>query len=125
MYPGWLMRIYHDNTINKSIICEVECLKDQTSGQLIDNTDFCNVEQIPSNNSIWDGSYMHAMYWRWLPIGDHFVDIFSSRDSDSYILQREIDSVNSWMNSTKAGHIMRDHYYHDVVILGSCIIRII
>ena len=47
------------------------------------------------------------MKWRWLPIGDSFVDIFSSRDSDSYFLQREVDSVNVWLSSNKPGHIMR------------------
>ena len=50
---------------------------------------------------------MHAMMWRWLPIADLFVDIFSSRDIDSVLLQREVDSVNTWLNSTKVGHMMR------------------
>ena len=45
--------------------------------------------------------------WRWFPIGDSFVDVFSSRDTDSYIIQREIDSVNAWLESDKVGHIMR------------------
>lgn len=35
------------------------------------------------------------------------VDVFSSRDTDSYILQRELDSVNVWLSSDKPGHIMR------------------
>lgn len=47
------------------------------------------------------------MIWRFFPMGDYFVDLFSSRDSDSRILQREIDSVAVWLNSEKAGHIMR------------------
>ena len=48
------------------------------------------------------------MKWRWLPIGDGFVEAFSSRDTDSYLLQREVDSVNVWTKSSdKLGHIMR------------------
>ena len=58
------------------------------------------------------------MKWRWLPIGDSFVDAFSSRDSDSFILQREVDSVKLWLKSDKVGHIMRDHPQHGTTILG-------
>ena len=115
MYPGWLMRVYYNDSIDKSIICEVECLKSD-DGSLIDNSDFCNVNDIDlnlkniekrNNHLKLNANYIHSMKWRWFPIGDSFVDIFSSRDTDSYILQREVDSVNVWLNSNKVGHIMR------------------
>ena len=62
---------------------------------------------------------MHSMKWRWLPIGDSFVDIFMSRDTDSLILQREVDAVNSWLNrSTSLVHIMRDSTSHPQEMLG-------
>ncbi len=35
-YPDWFIRIYHDDSINSSIICELECLNN--------NIDFCNIE---------------------------------------------------------------------------------
>ena len=47
-----------------------------------------------------------------------FVDIFSSRDSDSYILQREADSVNFWLNTSKIGHVMRDNPSHGTTMLA-------
>jgi len=50
---------------------------------------------------------MNAMKWRWFPINDRFVDAFMSRDSESLIIQREVDSVNVWLQSDKVGHIMR------------------
>ena len=50
------------------------------------------------------------MEWRWFPIGDIFVQVFSSRDSDSKIIQRELDSVDVWLKSNKSGHIMRGFY---------------
>ena len=115
LYPGWLIRVYYDNSIDPSIICDIECVKDNLNN-LIDNTDFCHVETgirlspliIESfKTSFLNVSYIHAMKWRWLPIGDSFVDIFSSRDSDSYLLQREVDSVNVWLKSSKPSHIMR------------------
>ncbi len=126
-YPGWVMRVHHDSSIDQKLKCELECLKDE-NGDLLNNVDFCNVEKIPGhqnphfnynswseilmgNNpgleSYWIGTYMHAMKWRWFPINDPFVDIFMSRDTDSIIIQREVDSVNFWLESDKVGHIMR------------------
>ena len=114
LYPEWIMRVYYDQTIDKSIICEVECEKDE-KGALLDNADFCDITNVKLNvdygqnasRFVLDASYMHAMIWRWLPMADSFVDVFMSRDTDSYLLQREVDSVNVWLNSDKVGHIMR------------------
>ena len=112
LYPGWIMRVYYDNSIDKSIICEIECQKDD-NGVLLDNADFCDINNIKlqlnslNNTNSLDASYIHAMIWRWFPLGDSFVDVFSSRDTDSYLLQREVDSVNVWLKSDKLGHIMR------------------
>ncbi len=107
-YPDWLIRVYHDETILDSLKCKIECQIDENNN-LIDNSDFCNIEKLPAslvNDETWQVS-IHKMMWRWLPIGDSFVDVFISRDTDSLILQREIDSVQIWMNSNKTGHIMR------------------
>ena len=48
--------------------------------------------------------------WRWFPIGDRFVDLWSSRDTDSMIHQREVDAVDAWLQSDKLVHIMRGIY---------------
>lgn len=101
----------------------MECLKDK-KGQLLDNVDFCNVKYVPSFNSnfkaenSWDASYIHASMWRFLALGDAFVDIFMSRDSDSNILQREVDSVNVWLKSSKVGHMMRGNIFSKMIYLG-------
>lgn len=55
--------------------------------------------------------------WRFLPVGDTFTDAFISRDTDSYLLQREGDAVKAWLESNKAGHIMRDNPYHNEYIV--------
>lgn len=116
LYPGWIMRVHYDDSIDKSIICEIQCQKDDITRDYIDNSDFCYMNRLkmhPSNLDFnFDGTYLHKMKWRWFPIGDAFVDIFSSRDSDSYLLQREVDSVNVWLKSNKEAHIMRDHPHH-------------
>ena len=51
--------------------------------------------------------YSFFKFWRWFPIGDHFVDVFLSRDTDSQIFQREVDAVKFWLYENKIAHIMR------------------
>ena len=118
-YPGWILRVHPDSSISKNLKCELECIKDD-KGEQITNLEFCDIEKMPGNqnqddirnwfNRTWNASYIHAMKWRWFPIRDHFVDAFMSRDSDSVFIQREIDSVNVWLKSNKAGHIMRGSF---------------
>jgi hypothetical protein len=108
------MRIYYDESIDKSIICEIECQKNEKEAYY-DNVDFCDINNIELKvnysklvgDLTLNGSYIHAAIWRWFPIGDSFVEVFSSRDTDSFLIQREIDSVNVWLKSDKVGHIMR------------------
>jgi hypothetical protein len=98
LFPDWLIRIHYDRSINKSIICEIECQKDDEQLSLLDNTDFCNINEMYLNfrdfkmkQNKFDASYIHSMKWRWFPIGDEgFVNVFSSRDIDTYVLQREV-----------------------------------
>jgi hypothetical protein len=67
-YPDWTIRIYHDDTINKSIVCDLECKRDPITGVLLNNVDFCDVTKIPIDFKIsYDRSYMWPMTWRWLP----------------------------------------------------------
>jgi hypothetical protein len=78
MYPGWIIRVHHDSSIDQETKCELECLRD-VKGNFIDNVDFCNVEYMPSNQNVdtklaslgisvmdygsqpWNASYIHAM----------------------------------------------------------------
>lgn len=70
LYPGWMLRIYYDRSVGKEVKCDIECLKNEKSGDLIDNVDFCDIESIhrDSNTQIpnpiastWNASYLHAM----------------------------------------------------------------
>jgi hypothetical protein len=108
-YPGWIVRVNHDQSIDMSVKCEMECLKDNGTGEFFDNVDFCDVSQLPVGlHGSWNaGSFMHGMTWRWLAIGDSFVDFFASRDSDSWISQREVDSADVWLKSNTLFHVMR------------------
>lgn len=110
LYPGWLMRVSHDDTIDKSVICDVECAKDD-NGNYLDNVDFCDVTKMPENglnkSNEWSAFYMHPMKYRWLSSGDSFVDVTTSRDSDGFLVEREVHAVKEWFDSGKYGHIMR------------------
>jgi hypothetical protein len=105
-YPDWTMRIYHDQTIKPSLKCELECLE-EADNSLLDNVDFCDIDRIGYWNKTLSVRDMHKMIWRFLPIGESFVDAIMSRDADSNIIQREVDSVKVWFSSPKVGHIMR------------------
>ena len=116
-YPDWVMRIYYDKSILKSIICEIECLKDENE-KLLDNVDFCYINNIPNGlpENTWSSDYTHGMKWRWLPIGDPFVDVFLSRDSDSWIHDREYESVREWLKTEYPFHLMRGFIFNIYII---------
>jgi hypothetical protein len=117
-YPEWIIRIYYDKSILNSIICEIECLKDddddKDGGKLLDNVDFCSINNIPNGlpSNTWSCDYTHSMKWRWLPIGDPFVDVFLSRDSDSWFHDREYEAVREWLKTDYPFHLMRGFIYY-------------
>ena len=50
---------------------------------------------------------------------DPMVSVTAVRDLDSEILEREVQAVNEWLTTTTyAFHIMRDHYVHNIQMLG-------
>lgn len=110
-FLNYTSRIYYDKSMSQNFRCRLECLY----GDVID---FCNVNKFSINLDFLnksrheiDISYMHKMMWRFLPIGDSFVEIFMSRDTDSFLSKREIDSVDVWLKSNNIGHIMRGNYF--------------
>ncbi|CAG0901437.1 unnamed protein product [Cyprideis torosa] len=106
---SWTMRVYHNaGPMGKPLreLCDLWCFHD--------NLDFCDVRHIPE-----EGFFRKfEMVWRFLAMTDSFVDVFLSRDLDSFISQREAAAVGEWMESNKTYHVMRDHKLHGVPILG-------
>jgi len=98
-YPGFISRFYIDKN----------CKED-----LIDTIKGDNVEVVLVDPK---GSF-DGMFWRFLAAEDPDVDIFMSRDCDSRISEREVAAVDQWLKSDKDFHIMRDHPWHSVQILG-------
>lgn len=111
-YKGFNVRVYYDRSVSGTYRCQFEC-------KYPDMIDFCDVNKFGINiasqlegnsKTLRDLGFMHKMMWRFLPVGDTFVDVFMSRDSDALFTDREIDSVYNWLNSTNYGHIMRGKY---------------
>ncbi|KAI9562940.1 hypothetical protein GHT06_010396 [Daphnia sinensis] len=112
-YPGWVVRIYHNLTMD-----------DDEGWKVLENTidfgdhiDLCNATELIKKHNLAD---LFAMTWRWLPLLDEMVDTLMSRDSDSKIIVREQDAVREWLASNRTFHIMRDHPFHCVPIVGCC-----
>lgn len=98
-YPGFKCRFYIDKNSKPELINLIQSQDAETI--LVDSKDS-----------------FHGMFWRFWASEDPEVDIFLSRDCDSRISEREVAAVNEWLSSDKDFHIMRDHPYHTVPILG-------
>jgi hypothetical protein len=59
-----------------------------------------------------------GMFNRFLPADEDGVEYMMSRDTDSRLSERERLAVDEWLRSGADLHIMRDHPYHGVPMLG-------
>jgi len=98
-FPGWICRFYIDKNSDQNLI---ETIKgDNVEVILVDSKDS-----------------FHGMFWRFWAAEEEEVDVFLSRDCDSRFSYREVSAINEWLDSDKDFHIMRDHPYHTVPVLG-------
>lgn len=98
LYPDWICRFYCGSSVPKEIL-----------------TTLANNEKVEIIKMDEDGDWT-GMFWRFLACEDS--DIMISRDTDSRLSLREKLAVDEWLMSDKDFHIMRDHPYHNAVILG-------
>jgi hypothetical protein len=98
IYPDWICRFYCGKSVPLDII---EKLKSYDNVEVIEMDEYGD----------WNG-----MFWRFYACKD--ADVMISRDTDSRLSVREKSAVDEWMNSDKDFHIMRDHPYHNALILG-------
>jgi hypothetical protein len=93
VYPGWSMRVYHDNSVPLSIVKQLHengvVLVNMSSSPLLVKTT-----------------------WRFAVASDKNVSRFCSRDTDSRLSPREKAAVDAWIVSKKKFHVMRDHPSH-------------
>ena len=93
IYPDWEVVIYHDSSVPKQNILQLE----QAGATTIDVS----------------GS-THGLFWRFYAadLPDCGYAIF--RDADSRLSKREKMAVDEWIRKGKSLHIMRDHPYHAI-----------
>lgn len=96
IYPEWVCRFYHDETVPDNIINELNDLGAETI-------------LMPKS----DGNY--GMFWRFFPLDDNTIERFIVRDSDCRLNKREAQAVKEWESTDKPFHIMRDNQWHNVV----------
>ena len=100
IYPGWQLRFYIDDTIEKDFAKQLHDLG-------------AEVYQIQETK----GDF-HGMYWRFFVNDDPTVNRYIIRDCDSRLNWRERAAVDDWIASGKGFHIMRDHKNHIFAIQG-------
>lgn len=96
IYPGWQMRVYHDDSVSRKILQKLE-------GYGVQLRDMSK-------------SNMNAMSWRFT-VSDKAAR-FCARDIDSRLSMREKLAVDAWVASGKKFHVMRDHPSHSSYALS-------
>lgn len=100
LYPSWTCRYYHDDTVPKSIL---ERLRARGAETIL----------LPA-----DQRGPHGGAWRFFVVDDTGIDRYICRDCDSRLNVQERLAVDDWIRSGKAIHIMRDHVWHNELILA-------
>lgn len=98
LYPGWTCVFYVDEDTNQEIL-----------NRLRDESAFV---------FFGDKNLRNRMLWRLTPTKDYTIEKVIFRDCDSRMSLRELAAVKEWELSGKSVHIMRDHPFHGVPILG-------
>ncbi|MEG3111283.1 tetratricopeptide repeat protein [Pantoea sp. T14] len=98
-YPGWVCRVYLDDTVPKHVWQRLE----QRHVQLVD---------MSHEKTIF------PTLWRFLVMDDPAVKRYIVRDADSLLSEREVAAVNAWLASPYWFHHMRDYYSHTELLLA-------
>lgn len=100
LYPCWTCRFYVDDSVPEAVL-------DRLRGEKAQVVPVPPEERGP-----------HGGPWRFFVADDPAVDRFICRDCDSRLNTQERAAVDEWIASGKAVHIMRDHAYHNELILA-------
>ena len=60
----------------------------------------------------------YMMFTRFFPFENPNNKFFLSRDTDCRLIHREAKAIEQWLESDKKFHIIRDHPWHNTLILG-------
>ena len=107
LFPGWRLRIYHNVTSEDREALELFC-------QLYCNysfLDLCDTRDLPGIGDL-NAQFPVGRFWRFQVLADPTVEMFGSRDSDSFLSEREAAAVSAWLRSGEQFHVMRDGPFH-------------
>ena len=80
---------------------------------------FRNIIKTYTNGRGWRKKvFVLILLFNWQALGDPTVEMFGSRDVDSYLMPREKAAVDEWMKKQRQFHIMRDGPFHITTILA-------
>ena len=102
LLPDWICRFYINNSISSTVSDKLKTIGAEVF-----------LYPVPEDFKDKDN-----MFWRFTAIYDREVEYVLSRDSDSRPSLREIEFVTQWLESNKTVHMIRDHKYHTVPIMG-------
>jgi protein O-GlcNAc transferase len=90
IFKDWEMWVYHNDTVPKSVLEDLEKL---------------NVKLINTN----EFNDFFGSLWRFRVMDTDNIEFFISRDCDSRISERDEVAVQEWIESGKSFHIIREH----------------
>ena len=99
-FPGWSIRIYHDNTVPAESI------------KALNEHPFVETVSVDSMN------IKYGMFWRYCIADDKTVDRFLIRDLDDRLNKHDKATVDEWMNTEYPYHIIRSARSHNFLVMG-------
>ncbi|XP_047493362.1 uncharacterized protein LOC125041966 isoform X1 [Penaeus chinensis] len=112
-YPDWVMRIYHNVSIEDAFGMQTLCHLHCNHGHV----DLCHVHDLPGLGNL-HARGVAGRLWRFAVMGDPTAELFLCRDSDSWILNREVAAVAAWLQSGRTYHLIHDHPSHTHIIMA-------
>lgn len=103
LFPDWTCVFYCCDSVPADIIKE------------LDSRPNVIVRRVSGDYNTADS---RGMFHRFRPADEHGVEYMISRDTDSRLSERERLAVDAWLASGADLHVMRDHPYHCVPMLG-------
>jgi hypothetical protein len=98
-WPGWTLRVYYGHTVPQQILELVAAF---------------GAETVPATRYRADAS----MFWRFFALEDRTATRVIFRDADALLSARDRAAVEEWIATGWPMHIMHDHPFHDIAILG-------
>jgi hypothetical protein len=103
LFPDWTCVFYCFDSVPHEIIKELQSRQNVVVRRV---------------NGEYNSSDSRGMFHRFLPADEEGVEYMMSRDTDSRLSERERLAIEAWLASGADLHVMRDHPYHGVPVLG-------